>query len=266
MTPVDEGLRKAPETMSESRSTRGSFEGHEALRTGNSVENQKYLEIRYSKAQRPYTDYPGKLARYLTEQYLGDYRETRLVDLGSGRGEFLHGFAELGFDALGIDRALPTDDRFPEPVLQADFTCSPLPLENESVSVLFNKSVFEHVWDITHLLDECRRVLVPGGRMISMVPDWKSQLSSFYDDWTHVRPFTLTGLSECLSCHGFELRDARHFRQLPFLWKRPYLRPLASAAARMPSFFTERSKLVKFAKGWMLLVVSDKPTRPARHS
>jgi hypothetical protein len=57
--------------------------------------------------------------------------------------------------------------------------------------------------------------------------------------------------------HGFEVREALRFRQLPLLWQRPYLKPLADAAALLPSAF-KRSKFVRFSQEWMLLVVADR--------
>jgi hypothetical protein len=92
---------------------------------------------------------------------------------------------------------------------------------------------------------------------VSLVPDWMAQMRHFYDDWTHVRPFTLTGLRECIQSHGFEVREAVRFRQLPLLWEHPYLSPLSDIAAFLPSAF-KRSKFVRFSKEWMLLVVADR--------
>ena len=217
----------------------------------------RYLDVRYNERDRPYTDYPSKLTAHLTEEYLRGYRSAPLLDLGCGRGEFLHGFAELGFQATGFDRSRPENPRFSESVVVGDYEQGGLPFADAQFSVLFNKSVFEHVRDISPLLRECHRVLAPGGRMVSLVPDWMAQWRHFYDDWTHVRPFTLTGLRECIQSHGFEVHDARRFRQLPLLWERPYLRPLADAAALLPSAF-KRSKFVRFSQEWMLLVVADR--------
>lgn len=217
-----------------------------------------YLDVRYAEANKPYTDYPAQLTRYLADNYLAGYHGGKLLDLGSGRGEFLHGFAELGFDAMGVDRSRPATPRFSEPVYSADYEREALPFADRAFDVLFNKSVFEHVTDIGKVLGECRRVLAPGGRMISLVPDFAAQWRHFYDDWTHVRPFTLIGLKECLQSHGFRIRHAERFRQLPLLWERPYLRPLADAAALLPDPL-KSFKFVRFAKEWMLLVVADKP-------
>jgi len=219
--------------------------------------NYNYLDVRYSERARPFTEYPAKLTAYLTDRYLSRHRGSKLLDLGSGRGEFLHGFARQGFDAIGIDRSRPSVPRFPEPVLECDYERSALPFDSDAFSVLFSKSVFEHIVDISSLLGECQRVLAPGGRMIALVPDWTAQWRHFYDDWTHVRPFTLNGLRECVTCHGFEVREASRFRQLPLLWQRPYLKPLADAAALLPTPF-KKSKFVRFSKEWMLLVVADK--------
>jgi SAM-dependent methyltransferase len=193
----------------------------------------------------------------LTEEYLRGYRDAKLLDLGCGRGEFLHGFAELGFQATGFDRSRPSAPKFSEPVVVGDYERGGLPFADGEFSVLFNKSVLEHVRDISPLLRECHRVLAPSGRMVSLVPDWTAQWRHFYDDWTHVRPFTLTGLRECIQSHGFEVREALRFRQLPLLWDKPYLRPLSDVAALLPDAF-KRSKFVRFSKEWMLLVVADR--------
>jgi SAM-dependent methyltransferase len=217
----------------------------------------RYLDVRYGEKERPYTDYPAQLTAHLSARYLGAHRGARLLDLGCGRGEFLHGFAQAGFDAVGFDRSRPSAPRFDEPVVVGDYERGGLPFGDGEFSVLFNKSVLEHVRDITPLLDECHRVLAPGGRMVSLVPDWTAQWRHFFDDWTHVRPFTLTGLRECIQTHGFRVVEAVRFRQLPLLWERPYLRPLSDAAALLPSAF-KRSKFVRFSKEWMLLVVADR--------
>jgi len=221
--------------------------------------NYNYLDVRYNERARPYTEYPGQLTEYLTRQYLAGYYGSKLLDLGSGRGEFLHGFARQGFDATGIDRSRPSVPKFSEPVVEADYERSGLPFANGEFSVLFSKSVFEHIRDISSLLRECHRVLAPSGRMIALVPDWTAQWRHFYDDWTHVRPFTLAGLRECVACHGFRVSEALRFRQLPVLWQHPYLKPLADAASLLPTPF-KKSKFVRFSKEWMLLVVADKAT------
>ena len=45
----------------------------------------RYLDVRYSERERPYTDYPKQLTSYLTEQHLRGYGGAKLLDLGCGR-------------------------------------------------------------------------------------------------------------------------------------------------------------------------------------
>lgn len=224
---------------------------------------EAYLDVRYDERRRPYTRYPFELTRYLTRRFLDPHRGGRLLDLGSGRGEFLHGFSELGFSAVGIDRSRPARERFSESVTVADYERAALPFADAHFDVVFNKSVLEHVVDVSRVLSECYRVLAPGGRLITLVPDWRAQWRHFYDDWTHVRPFTLVGLQECIQSHGFRVVEASRFRQLPFLWQRPYLKPLCDVAALLPERLKQaRSRriatFVRFSKEWMLLVVADR--------
>ena len=224
-----------------------------------------YLDVRYSESEKPYNNYPNVLTQYLAKRFLTGKPGGDLLDLGCGRGEFLHGYSRQGFRAVGVDRARPTLPRFSEKVIQADYEQFGLPFDSETFDVLFSKSVFEHIRDVSGLMRECHRVLRPGGRMISLVPDWKAQWRHFYDDWTHVRPFTLEGLTQCIQSHGFEVLQAERFRQLPLLWKWPALRHLADLTEHVPSAVVplrfRGSTWIRFSKEWMLLVVADKPLR-----
>jgi len=60
-----------------------------------------------------------------------------------------------------------------------------------------------------------------------------------------------------VACHGFQVREAVRFRQLPLLWQHPYLRPLADAAALLPTPF-KKIQIRPLFQEWMLLVVADK--------
>ena len=63
-----------------------------------------YLRTVYSERVRPYTDYPGKLCRYIAETcFKPDYKT--LLDVGCGRGEHLQAFRKLGYEVQGIDRS-----------------------------------------------------------------------------------------------------------------------------------------------------------------
>ena len=66
-------------------------------------------------------------------------------------------------------------------------------------------------------------MLKPGGLLLSMVPDWESQHQKFYDDYTHVSPFTIVSLKNIQLVIGFDNVEVYKFRQLPIVWKYPIL-------------------------------------------
>lgn len=66
----------------------------------------------------------------------------------------------------------------------------PMPLESNSADLIFADNVFEHIDKILQLIQECHRVLKPGGRLIVIVPYFKSKFA--FVDPTHRHFFTLS--------------------------------------------------------------------------
>ena len=64
--------------------------------------SNKYLEVVYNLGDKPYTDYPKKLAKYLTDRYQINPGQ-KFLELGCGRGDFLNEFTDLGLDTYAID-------------------------------------------------------------------------------------------------------------------------------------------------------------------
>ena len=47
-----------------------------------------------------------------------------------------------------------------------------------------------------------------------LTPDWQSQMLNFYDDPTHVKPFTKQSVFSSLKMNGFENIEVTDFMQL----------------------------------------------------
>lgn len=229
-----------------------------------------YIDVVYSDARRPRTGYPVQLASHLRTEYLTD--TGRLLDLGCGRGEMLHAFADLGYQVAGVDIA-PKVGEFchPHEAHVVNLDGGELPFDAHSFDIVFSKSVIEHLQNPMPFLQMARNVLKPGGKLILMTPSWLHHgWGPFYLDHTHVTPFTMPSLRDVLTISGFEQTNILHFRQLPFLWKRPYLSPLVSAFAKLPLHYSPMyemkypwsdgiNKLIRFSKEVMLLSVSSAP-------
>ena len=59
--------------------------------------------------------------------------------------------------------------------------------------------------DPSNLLTEAKRVLKPDGYFFIETPNWQYSHKSFFDDYTHVKPYTTTSLKSVLCDFGFDV-------------------------------------------------------------
>jgi SAM-dependent methyltransferase len=96
-------------------------------------------------------------------------RPTRVLDVGAGTGRQAACLATLGYAVTAVD--LPSSSYAAArefPVI--DYDGQHLPLPDGAVEVVFSSNVLEHVTAIAELLAETRRVLVPGGCAVHLLP------------------------------------------------------------------------------------------------
>ena len=100
---------------------------------------------------------------------------------------------------------------------ECDLISDLMPLSTKSVDILACYSVIEHLHDPSNLLTEAKRVLKPDGYFFIETPNWQYSHKSFYDDYTHVKPYTTTSLKSVLCDFGFDVvklmpnvRDVNH--------------------------------------------------------
>lgn len=214
-----------------------------------------YLQVRYNKHTKPYTTYPLQMCRYLFERF-GMKKGDKLLDIGCGRGDFTRAFKDLGLEVTGIDRE-KGDKAMLEDIdvrLSDDLENNPLPFGDETFEVVFSKSVIEHMRNPHNFMRETYRVLKSGGRVITMTPDWHSQMFIFYDDPTHLHPYTLTGLKDLLAMYGFKEPDAELFYQLPMVWKYPFLKIICRCLQLLgPVKKIHRNKFMRWSRELMIL-------------
>ena len=104
------------------------------------------------------------------------------------------------------------------------------------------------------------RVLRPGGLFLCLTPDWETQYRNFYNDCTHVKPFTKMSLEDQLTIVGLNNIDVEQFHQLPFVWKNNAFKIIPSIIASItPYSIYRKSKLTRFSRELMLLATARKP-------
>lgn len=186
-------------------------------------------------ANIPENRYPFLLMKHIFHDHLG-VREGVVLDLGCGRGDQMAALEELGFSTIGIDH-----EAGPNVAHVCDFGDQPLPLDDNSVDVVFSKSVIEHLYlpQIKHYMSEIMRVLKPGGYVAIFTPDWIYCWDDYYDGFTHVTPFTTKSLAVCLNMYGFADVETRVVTQLPSVWH-----------SRFSQFLADATRLVPARKSW----------------
>ena len=212
-----------------------------------------YKEIEKKRLLKSF-DYPAKLCSFLFEKYKMS-EGMSLLDVGCGQGIQSSEFANLGLKVCGVDHSKEVQFKNFE-YRKIDIQNNILPYPDNSFDVVFSKSVIEHIIDPSCFLRECKRVLKPAGVLILLTPDWVTQKENFYDDPTHVHPYTRKSLRMILEMEGFYNPSSEKFIQLPFVWRFPFLRHLTNLIFLLPycifNIF-QSIKLVRFSRHKMIL-------------
>jgi len=217
-----------------------------------------YLSVVYDEGSHPYTEYPKQLCYYLYQSF-GLKPGMKMLEPGCGRGEFLGNFQELGLDVHGVDispEAAEFSTNFP--VVLCDVESESLPFQDNTFDVIYSKSFIEHLHKPEKYLLEAYRVLKPGGKLITLVPDWESNYKIYYDDFTHRTPFTRPSLIDAYRMYGFSQVTAYKFRQLPIVWKYPSVNYLCALISPFVPVRT-KNKFLRWSRELMLVGVGTKP-------
>jgi ubiquinone/menaquinone biosynthesis C-methylase UbiE len=126
----------------------------------------------------------------------------------------MNGFEKMGFEVHGCDLEVLRKD-----VKKVDVEKQKLPYKSESFEYVFAGSILEHLRYPNNLLKEAWRVLKMEGIFIICIPDWKRRYKTFWDDPTHVQPYTEARVRTLLEKWNFEVIDIKDFRNIPYLWR-----------------------------------------------
>jgi len=158
----------------------------------------------------------SKYYAWYTRGWLPESRETPVLDIECGSGQFLYFLRELGYKhTTGLDLDVAQVDVARSLGLNAFCTDVKDFLENDGrqYGLVTMLDILEHFTreELFPLLDAVGERLAPGGRLIVSVPNAESPDANraIYADITHEIAFTPTSLGELFFCHGLRVTALR---------------------------------------------------------
>jgi 2-polyprenyl-3-methyl-5-hydroxy-6-metoxy-1,4-benzoquinol methylase len=185
---------------------------------GDATKFHGFVELLVRAVARRHVDF---LAAGLPER-------ARVLDVGCGRGVLLGPLADRGFEVFGVEMSeASTQSADPRADIRIAGRLGDAGFETASLDQVIIWHVLEHIADPVHTIEECHRILKPGGRLIVAVPNfsslqarWSGPAWFHLDAPRHLYQFPLRALEKLMSDHGFAVQSEHHFslRQNPFGW------------------------------------------------
>lgn len=134
------------------------------------------------------------------------YSNCSVLDLGCGDMHLKEPLTQLGFKYFGLD------------IQDANFETDKLPFKENNFDIVLSLAVLEHIFDPSVFLSQIMRVLKKGGLLWLSTPDIKACGMDFWNDPTHIHPYTPKSLKYLLKMYGF-----KHVKVSPnYLSKKPF--------------------------------------------
>ena len=189
---------------------------HQNPRPTKAALDRYYLDARY---RRQRTLPPVERYRQFAEWYYGDkvrYVETvtgvtrgKVFDVGCGYGAALAVFLARGWGGYGVEADMPCCDYARDQLGIQNVQNGLLTEEAEpagEIDVVFSNHAFEHFADLDQVMQGVRRLLKPGGYLVTVVPTYFSNRSNLSKRWMNSAHYSLfTHLSLARLCEKFGL-------------------------------------------------------------
>jgi 2-polyprenyl-3-methyl-5-hydroxy-6-metoxy-1,4-benzoquinol methylase len=164
-----------------------------------------------------------------------------IVDLGCGDRYLENAIKSAGGFYYGFD------------ISDADFEKEHIPAKDNSYDIAICLALIEHLADPGFFLSEIKRVLKPGGILWLSTPDIEVSKFSFWDDPTHVHPYTrkslrmvlnMTGFSSVKICPNYRCKPKSYYLESKFnFFRAKYLMPFSGTSKlSVPEFLKGKCK------------------------
>ena len=162
-----------------------------------------------------------------------------ILDLGSGDQFLKKEFNKRGIEYSSLD------------ITDLDFEKDKFSFENDKFDLVISLAVLEHLKNPDIFLDESRRVLKDKSCLFLSTPNWKYSKNEFFDDVTHVKPYSPESLNQILSIKSFkDIKIMPNLRCKSKWWyqgrfkffKANYLLPFTNSGKFIPKFLKGKAR------------------------
>lgn len=174
------------------------------------------------------------LWRYYFSRRVG--ADETVLDLGCGYGDFINNVRVRR--RLALD-AWPDFVRHLEPGVEA--IVAPVTdlsaIADGSIDYAFASNLFEHISkpELGTVLAALRKKLSARGRLTMLQPNYRYCYAEYFDDYTHVTPWSHISLADFLRANGYEVMETRpRFLPLTVKSRLPVWGPLIGAYLLSP--------------------------------
>lgn len=128
-----------------------------------------------------------------------------VLEIGCGNGRAIS-YHHPKIEYIAVDRGTvfePELKRRGVKFYKADVSTQSLPLDSCSINLIVLNHLIEHIPQYEFFVKELQRVLCPGGVLYIRTPNLDRVKWKFWDDYTHIKPYTRRGLDQLMQTFGF---------------------------------------------------------------
>lgn len=166
-------------------------------------------------------------------------KDFKVLDVGSGDQFLKNSFEKRLFKYFSLD------------IHEVNFETEKFHFEDNTFDLIVGLALIEHLKDPDIFLSECKRVLKNDSFLFLSTPNWKYCVDDFFDDVTHVKPYTPTSLNEILTIKKFrDINILPNIRCKSEWWykgnlrffKAYYLLPFTNEVKFVPNFLKGKTR------------------------
>ena len=175
------------------------------------LENYEVLFSNREEDSERFLDTLNKLLKFSKKNILSS--DKKILDLGSGDKSFYNLCVKKGLNIKEIDGTSGIN-----------FETDELPFNDDEFDFVIFSAVIEHLSDANLILSEINRLLKKNGILITLTPNFTYCYKYFYDDPTHIHPYTPKSLIKILEMNNFNQNYVYPFlvKKSEIFWKLPF--------------------------------------------